>query len=80
MENVLAKAQGAIDFDVAASGSLVFVPSGATLDRTLTWVSRDGNEQATLALGGGQVFRPRLSPDGQRAVVQEGFDLWIFDP
>jgi hypothetical protein len=79
LTDVLAKAQGAYDFDISSSGTLAYVAGSIAVDRSLVWVGRDGKEQPIAKIGGFQAARPRLSPDGRRAVVQIITDLWLYD-
>ena len=75
---------GAAQFDVSASGSLVYVPGSArSSDVTmLTWVSRQGDEEQVSAPS--RVYgRPRVSPDGMRVAVDiaggDNRDIWLWD-
>jgi hypothetical protein len=73
-------------FNVAAKGSLVYVPAGAIApagaQRTLVWVDRRGTETPLAAPPRGYVY-PRLSPDGTRVALDtrdpSGTDIWIWD-
>jgi serine/threonine-protein kinase len=61
--------------DISASGTVVYSPSTAV--SRLVWVSRSGAEtNVNDELRG--YTNPRLSPDGQRLIVQAG-DLWMQD-
>ena len=52
-----------------STGSLLYVPGGAgSSERTLRWVDRDGKEQP-VPLPPRTYRHPRLSPDGQRIVL-----------
>ena len=78
-------ANTAADYALSASGTLVYVPSGAAATATgaLVWVDRAGRitEQA---VGEPLEFprEPRLSPDGRRLVLTVGpfndGDVWIY--
>jgi eukaryotic-like serine/threonine-protein kinase len=76
---------GAGEFDISRTGTLVFVPGGATdtvgVPRLLVWVDRHGREEPIAAPARTYVM-PRLSPDGQRVALdvrdQEN-DIWILD-
>lgn len=61
--------------DISLSGTVVFSPTVA--DNRLVWVSRDGKEEVINDNRRGYT-NPRISPDGQRIVVQAG-DLWMQD-
>jgi serine/threonine-protein kinase len=59
--------------------TMVYVPSAdATTGRTLTWVGRDGGEEA-LAMEPRNYANPRVSPDGGRVAVWAAGDIWIHD-
>jgi len=69
---------------VGADGTLAYLRQ---LDsdrglRTLTWVNRDGSEEA-LALEPDRFRVPRISPDGRRIAVERGAgaeqDVWVHD-
>jgi serine/threonine protein kinase len=71
------------DFDVAQNGTVVYVPQeeGASIARTLTWVDRQGKEEAIPADPRAYLY-PRISPDGTRVAldVREGDnDIWVWD-
>ena len=72
---------GAVQFSVAATGSLVYVLGGRSGALGLVWVDRDGQEEAILAEA--QQYRgPRVSPDGTRVAVDVSAggntDVWIW--
>jgi len=58
---------GVPQFQVAASGTLVYLP-GVPIQRDLVWVDRDGNEEP-VGVESRSYFTPRLSPDGGRIAV-----------
>jgi eukaryotic-like serine/threonine-protein kinase len=59
--------------------TMVYVSSAdATTGRTLTWVGRDGGEEA-LAMEPRNYANPRVSPDGGRVAVSAAGDIWIHD-
>jgi serine/threonine-protein kinase len=75
---------GAAEFAISATGTLVFMapnaPAGRA-SRTLSWLDRQGNEEP-LALGPGLYGYPRISPDGTRIaldVTGDNRDIWIWD-
>ena len=85
LEGVSSSPAGVPHFDVAANGTLTYVrgPSLVGANRTLTWVDRQGVE-TPVALGPAPYRGPRLSPTGDRVVVQTeglgvGADLWVID-
>jgi len=72
---------GAVHYDIADTGSLVYVPRIGVALR-LTWVDRNGVETAIPALP--RPYRhPRVSPDGSRIVVEVedagNTDIWVGD-
>lgn len=72
---------GAVQFAVSATGTLVYAPEGRSYE--LTWVDRSG--RATPIAVAREAFRyPRLSPDATRLVVmidspERRSDIWIYD-
>ena len=83
LDGVVTKPSGAVDFDLARDGSLVYVAGqGGTggAERSLVWVDRQGNEEP-LDLPARAYEWPRVSPDGSRLVVSirdpENVDVWI---
>ena len=72
---------GAVQFAVAATGSLVYVPGAGGAGLSLTWVDREGQEEAISAEP--QAYRRlRVSPDGTRLAVEiadpSNRDIWIW--
>ena len=70
-------------YSLSTTGSLAYVPGSLKPDEyRLVWVSRNGAEQ-TLSAPARFYNQPRISPDGQRAVVDvvEGPDIqvWQYD-
>ena len=63
-------------------GTLLYVAGAGTDDRTLVWVDRDGNEEL-LDAPLRRYRSPRVSPDGDRIVVQTAqggaADIHVFD-
>ena len=81
---VVTAALGGVDAVVAADGTLAYVSGGAGaagLQRTLVWVTRQGQETAIAAPPRAYVY-PRIAPDGASVVLwgndQEN-DLWRWD-
>jgi len=66
------------------TGTLVYIPTRASFqERTLVWVDRQGKTEPLAAPPRTAMRQPRLSPDGQRVIVQlpgrVSPDLWIYD-
>ena len=75
-----AVASGVARFAVTDSGSLAYVPSGATAPRKMVWIDRAGREETVAAPPRGYTY-PRVSPDGTRAAIDvrdEGIDIWVW--
>ena len=66
--------------DVAASGTLAYLPGRSELRNQLVTVTRDGLEEPLVELPGAYMY-PRLSPDGRRLAVNlledGGASIWI---
>ena len=73
---------GAAQFSISHSGSLVYVPaSGRDDEKTLVWVDREGNVQP-LAAPPRAFGDPRLSPDDRHVAVtiaDATKDVWTYD-
>jgi serine/threonine-protein kinase len=74
---------GAGQFDVSASGSLVYATGGVfPQDRwSIVWVDRTGRTEP-LRIAPGSYLAPRLSPDGKRVAfgtTAGDWDLWTYD-
>ena len=84
LEDVLTKPLGATNVDVAANGSLVYVPAGAASGPadTLVWVDRQGDE-TPLAAEPRAYGGVRMSPDGRDVVfdagITTGTDIVMYD-
>ena len=72
---------GAVQFGIAATGLLVYVPGTAGAALGLVWVDRDGQEEA-ISVESQEYRSPRVSPDGTRLAVQidgpDNTDIWIW--
>jgi eukaryotic-like serine/threonine-protein kinase len=74
---------GAADFDVAADGTLVYVPGGvASVARfELAWYARDGRSEKLDAPPRAYLY-PRISPNGTRVLLDirdEDYDIYLWD-
>jgi len=73
---------GAAQYDISATGSLVYVPGGDQSNQsTLVWVSRSGAEQP-LAAPAHNYRYARLSPDGRQAAVtisEQEAQVWLYN-
>ena len=85
VEGVATRNNGAANFSLSKSGSLVYVsgaPSGGTR-RSLVWVDRDGGGGDLLPLPPQLYVGPRLSPDGTQVAVSVLGNgppaLWVYD-
>ena len=82
---VMASGNGAANFSLSSTGTLVYVPAvastGAPRPNALVWVRRDGREEPIPAPP--HPYRnPRLSPDGARVVFaldQDDNDIYTWD-
>ena len=74
--------QGAVAFDVARDGTLVYVTGGTTTAvQTLVWVDRQGREEVVPTSPRGFLY-PRISPDGKRiavTIVDQDVNIWLWD-
>jgi DNA-binding winged helix-turn-helix (wHTH) protein/Tol biopolymer transport system component len=66
------------DFDVSASGTLVYRRTPARANRAVTWLDSSGAASRALAKPGSYVG-PHLSPDGKRLALTSEFKVWIYD-
>jgi serine/threonine-protein kinase len=67
-------------FSVSSTGTLIFVPGGVESgENTLVWKELDGDTTPVTEHRGSH-FYPHLSPDGRFIAVQEGNEIWIYDP
>jgi serine/threonine-protein kinase len=73
-----AEFSGAGQFDVSASGTLVFVPGGESSGSELVWVDRTGRTEPVGAPRQSYTY-PRVSPDGRLIAAGSDDDLWIWD-
>ena len=66
------------DFDVSASGTLVYRRSASLVNRAVAWLDSSGVRGRVLT-GTGAYTSPRLSPDGKRLALAFENDIWIYD-
>jgi Tol biopolymer transport system component len=82
VEGVSQSPAGAAQYDISATGSLVYVAGGVQSAQSRpVWVKRDGAEQP-LAAPARVYISPRLSPNGQRIAVgiqEQGTQVWLYD-
>ena len=82
VDGVVTKASGAVDFDLAHDGSLVYIGGDDQVGggRTPVWVDRQGREEP-VGLPSRFYMMPRLSPDGTRLALgivdPENTDVWL---
>jgi serine/threonine-protein kinase len=85
VDSVMMTANGAANYAISQTGTLAYVPAGAsavtTSPRSLVWVDRNGREEPIKAPPRPYGV-PRLSPDGARVAVElldQENDIWIWD-
>jgi serine/threonine-protein kinase len=71
---------GASEFAISDSGTLILLSDIVRVPATLRWMDRQGNEEL-LPLPPGSYGYPRVSPDGKRVALDRaggsGRDIWI---
>jgi serine/threonine-protein kinase len=76
------------NFDVSSNGTFVAISGdgGARIERTLTWVNRDGREDPIFSARPDEYSVVRISPDGTKVALVLGEplgnsppDIWILD-
>jgi hypothetical protein len=70
---------GASNYDISANGTLVYAGAGAPSTRRLVWVNRDGTNAVIDPIPARDFQGLRLSPDGQRVLVEADGDLWVYE-
>ncbi len=72
-----------MQYAVSDSGSLAYIPgAGATTERELVWVERDGGAEETIPAQPRAYEYPRISHDGSRVAVDEvnqDGDIWVWN-
>lgn len=66
------------DFDVSASGTLVYRRRQPLANRAVTLLDSSGVETRVFAKTG-EYTSPRMSPDGRRLALTSGSQVWIHD-
>ncbi len=77
VEKLMTFQTGAAQFDVSASGSLIYVPGELALG-TLVWSDRQGKSWP-LTLPPSDYGHHRLSPNGQSVIMASDGDIWRYD-
>jgi serine/threonine-protein kinase len=81
LEGVLTGQDGAVEFSLSRTGTLVYGRGDPQAGRSLVWIDRQGNEEP-LGTPPRLYEHPRLSPDGTRVAAgirDEGQDIWTWD-
>ncbi len=69
---------GAAQFSISTDGVLVYVSGFGSFERRhLVWVDRRGQEEQLKATPGSYRY-PRISPDGNRVLLDQRRDIWIW--
>ncbi len=83
VDEISVRNNGLAHFGLSADGSLFYSPAQQPTERSLVWVTREGDERPAAKSTTGPLRTPRLSPDETRVVyrVQEtdNNQLWIVD-
>ena len=84
LQGVVTKESGAADFDIAANGTLVYMPGSGSSARRLVLVDRVSQRSQPLpGLDAGDYRSVRVGPGGKRIVFEAGPEgngkLWIYD-
>jgi Tol biopolymer transport system component len=85
VDSVAIRSQGAAQFGVTSTGTLLYVPEGTDPEqdtpRTLAWMDRQGRETPINAPA--RPYRSvRISPDGKQAAVEisdQDWDIWLWN-
>jgi Tol biopolymer transport system component len=79
----LAGAAGASHFSVSETGLLAYVPGGgASVERVLVWVNRQGREDVVSGAPRRAYVYPRISPEVSRVAIDirdQERDIWVWD-
>ncbi|MCU1237042.1 MAG: hypothetical protein JWP63_5009 [Candidatus Solibacter sp.] len=66
------------DFDVSASGTLIYRRTSPTANRAVMWLDSFGLKGRVLPKPGAYTS-PRMSPDGKRLALMSESELWIYE-
>jgi len=86
VENIAVLGQGSAIgiFSATREGILVYQTGESSLERILSWTSRETGASGSIG-DTGSIYFPKISPDGRRAIVEmrgdheEGTDLWLVE-
>jgi serine/threonine-protein kinase len=83
VERAMITAQGAAEFALSPTGSLVYVPGNVNVEppRSLVWINRQGKEE-TINAPLRSYASARISPDGTRVALEirdQEYNIWIWD-
>ena len=80
LEEVRQESSEAVDYSFSSNGTLIYVPGGESEGRSnVVWVDRQGAFESLGTPPNNNYNYPRLSPDGERLVVSDGEDVWVYD-
>jgi Tol biopolymer transport system component len=66
------------DFDVSASGTLIYRRGAPAANRAVMWLDSSGVKSRVFAKPGAYAS-PRLSPDGKRLALTSESEVWIYE-
>jgi serine/threonine-protein kinase len=81
VDNVRVEPTGQVQAAISDTGVLAYLPGTMTMQRTLVWIDRQGQEQS-LGLEPRTYATPRVSPDGKQLVFtlrDAGLDVYAFE-
>ena len=83
VQGVRGNLPGYVDYALSDEGTLVYVPGGGSVERSLVWVDREGTERLVTEQKRNFTI-PRISPDGKRLGLSISEDdgnrnVWIYD-
>ena len=79
VEGVMTKNSGAVNYAIAADGSLVYVAgaAGVTGQESVVLVDRQGHASPLPGIPANSFHDVKLAPDGKRLTVATQDDIWI---